>query len=74
MGGYTNASTSFNTTNYYMNLQLLDDSFLEEGIKLNAAQTQYPTFPPEQLEKEKEAVKSEIDMYKDNIEDVAKFK
>ena len=71
MGGYTNASTSFNTTDYYMNLQLLDDSFLEKGIKLNAAQTQYPTFPPEQLEKEKEAVKSEIDMYKDNIEDVA---
>ena len=71
MGGYTNASTSFNTTDYYMNLQLLDNSFLEEGIRLNAAQTQYPTFPPEQLEKEKEAVKSEIDMYKDNIEDVA---
>ena len=71
MGGYTNASTSFNTTDYYMTIQLLDDSFLEEGIKLNAAQVQYPTFPPAQLEKEKEAVKSEIDLYKDNIGDVA---
>ncbi len=71
MGGYTNASTSFSATDYYMTIQLLDDSFLEEGIKLNAAQVQYPTFPPAQLEKEKEAVKSEIDLYKDSISDVA---
>ena len=71
MGGYTNASTGFSTTDYYMTMQLLDDTSLEEGIKISAAQTQYPTFPPEQLEKEKEAVKSEIDVYKDKIEDVS---
>ena len=74
LGGYTNASTSFCTTDYYLSMQLLDNSFLEEGIKINAAQTQFPTFPPEQLEKEKEAVKSEIDVYKDSIEDVAQSK
>lgn len=71
MGGYTNASTGYNATDYYMTIQLLDDCFLEEGIKLNAEQTQFPTFPPEQITKEKEAVKSEIDVYKDKIEDVA---
>ena len=71
MGGYTNASTCFSATDYYMTMQLLDDTSLEEGIKISAAQTQYPLFPPEQLEKEKEAVKSEIDVYKDKIEDVS---
>ena len=71
MGGYTNASTSFCKTDYYLTIQLLEDSFLEEGIKLNAAQTQYPSFPVEQLEKEKEPVKSEIDLYKDEISDVS---
>ena len=71
MGGYTNASTSFSKTDYYLTLQLLEDNFLEEGIKLNAAQTQYPSFPTDQLEKEKEPVKSEIDLYKDEISDVA---
>ena len=71
MGGYTNASTSFSKTDYYLTMQLLEDNFLEEGIKLNAAQTQYPTFPVEQLEKEKEPVKSEIDLYKDEISDVS---
>lgn len=65
LGGYTNAYTNTNETQYYLRLQLLDDSYLEEAIKLNALQTQFPTFPAEQLEKEKEPVKSEIDMYKD---------
>ncbi len=74
MGGKTNASTDYSRTDYYMTIQLLDDNFLEEGIKLNAMQTQYPTFPIEQLEKEKEAVKSEIDLYKDNVKDVANSK
>lgn len=65
LGGYTNAYTNTNETQYYLSLQLLDDSYLEEAIKLNAVQTQFPTFPVEQLTKEKEPVKSEIDMYKD---------
>ncbi len=71
MGGYTNAYTNYNETAYYLQLQLLDDNSLEKAIMLNANQTQFPTFPVEQLEKEKEPVKSEIDMYKDDIGDIA---
>ena len=65
-GGSSNAYTSFSVTDYNMQLQLLDDNSLEEAIKLNANLTQYPTFQKEQLEKEKEPVKSEIDMGKDS--------
>ncbi len=71
LGGSTNASTGFEKTDYYLSLQLLKDNSLEEGIKLNAMQTQFPTFPVEQLNKEKEPVKSEIDLYKDDPNDVA---
>lgn len=71
LGGYTNASTSYNYTDYYLSLQLHNDNSLEEAIKLNAMQTQYPTFPQEQLDKEKEPVKSEIDMYLDMPYDVS---
>ncbi len=71
MGGYTNAYTNYNETSYYLELQLLDDNSLEKAIMLNANQTQFPTFPVDQLEKEKEPVKSEIDMYKDDISDIA---
>ena len=65
MGGYTNAFTSYGETQYYLTTELLENNSLEEAIKLNAMQTQFPTFPQEQLTKEKEPVKSEIDMYKD---------
>lgn len=71
LGARTNASTSYSTTNYFLHLQLLNDDSLEKAIKLNALQTQFPTFPIEQLEKEKEPVKSEIDMYKDMPDDVS---
>ena len=63
IGGYSNAGTSTSETQYYLNLQLLDDKSLEEAIRLNALQTQYPTFPEDQLQKEKEPVKQEIDIY-----------
>lgn len=71
LGGSTNASTGFSQTDYYLSLQLLNENSLEKAIRLNALQTQFPTFPVEQLEKEKEPVKSEIDMYKDIPDDVA---
>ena len=71
LGGSTNASTGFASTDYYLSLQLIQDNSLEDAIKLNAMQTQFPTFPVEQLEKEKEPVKSEIDMYLDDTYDVA---
>lgn len=66
LGGYTNAYTGYNETQYYLNLQLLNENSLEEAIKLNAMQTQFPTFDKYQLEREKEPVKSEIDMCNDN--------
>ena len=70
LGGYTNADTNYTATNYYLKLQLVEEGFLEEAIRLNALQTQYPTFPQEQLDKEKEPVKSEIDVYKDIPDDI----
>lgn len=71
LGGQTNASTSYYYTDYYLSLQLHNENSLEEAIRLNAMQTQYPTFPQEQLDKEKEPVKSEIDMYLDMPFDVS---
>jgi len=71
LGGYTNASTNYGATDYYIRLQLINENSLEEAIRLNALQTQFPTFPVEQLEKEKEPVKSEIDMYQDKPDFVA---
>lgn len=71
MGAYTNAYTDYSETAYYIQLQLLDDNSLEKAIMLNANQTQFPIFPQNELTKEKEPVKSEIDMYKDNISDIA---
>ncbi len=71
LGGDTNASTGFAATDYYLQIQLLNDNSLEEAIKLNAEQTQFPTFPNEQLIKEKEPVKSEIDMCNDDSNTVA---
>lgn len=66
LGGYTNAYTSFGETQYYLSLENLHDNSLEEAIKLNAEQTQFPTFPNEPLQREKEPVKSEIDMCSDD--------
>lgn len=74
MGGYTNASTEMSYTDYYLNMQLLEDDSLEKGIKLNADMTQFPLFPEDQLKKEKEPVKSEIDMCCNNTFNIARNK
>jgi len=71
LGGETNASTGFAATDYYLKIQPVNDNALEEALKLNAEQTQFPLFPNEQLIKEKEPVKSEIDMCADSPEDAA---
>ncbi len=71
LGGYTNAFTSFGETRYYLSLELLDDNSLEEAVKLNAYQTQFPVFPEGPLEREKEPVKSEIDMCSDSADNKA---
>ncbi|MDD3237374.1 MAG: pitrilysin family protein [Candidatus Gastranaerophilales bacterium] len=66
MGAYTNAATGYNTTNYYIKSQLLNNETLGEIIKLHADQVQNPKFAPDQLIKEKGPVTSEITMYSDN--------
>ena len=62
MGADTNASTSFSTTDYYIQSNLLEDTDLETKIQLHAGMLQSPKFLLEKLEKEKNIVNSEINM------------
>lgn len=62
MGADTNASTSFSVTDYYIESQLLEDTDLENKIKLHAGMLQSPKFLQEKLDKEKKVVDSEINM------------
>ncbi len=62
MGAFTNASTSFSVTDYYISSQLLEDSDLENKIKLHAGMLQSPKFLEDKLAKEKDIVNSEINM------------
>ena len=62
MGANTNASTSFSVTDYYISSNLLDDTDLENKIKLHAGMIQSPKFLLDKLEKEKNIVNSEINM------------
>lgn len=62
MGASTNASTGFSETNYYISSNLLNDTDLEEKIRLHASMLETPKFAVDMLEKEKEIVNSEINM------------
>ena len=62
MGGYTNASTSFANTNYFIKSHLLEDDDLENKIQLHAGMLTSPKFLVDKLEKEKKIVNSEINM------------
>lgn len=62
MGAYTNASTSFDTTNYYISSNLLEDTDEEKQIQLHAGMIQSPKFLLDKLEKEKKIVNEEINM------------
>lgn len=66
MGASTNASTSFSVTDYFIYSNLLEDKDLEEQVKLHAGMLQSPKFLVEKLEKEKDIVNSEINMYSSN--------
>ena len=70
IGAYTNAFTANNVTSYYAQSALGTEN-LEELIKLNSEQVQFPTFPLSQMEKEKEIVCSEINMYDDDASNYA---
>ncbi len=65
LGGYTNAATGYNQTNYYVKSQLLNSDYLKNIIELHADQVQNPKFAQDQLTKEKGPVTSEISMYAD---------
>ena len=70
MGAYTNASTSFSVTDYFVSSNLLDDTDLENKIQLHAGMIQSPKFLLEKLEKEKNIVNSEINMCLSNDDNV----
>ena len=71
MGASTNASTGFAETNYYISSNLLDDSDLENKIKLHSSMIESPLFAAEKLEKEKGIVNSEINMITADPQNIA---
>lgn len=70
MGAYTNASTYFSTTDYFISSNLLDDKDLENQIKLHAGMLQTPKFMLDKLEKEKKIVNQEINICLSNDENI----
>ena len=66
MGASTNASTGFSETNYFISSNLLDDTDLEQKIKLHASMLETPRFALDMLQKEKGIVNSEINMITGN--------
>ncbi len=71
MGASTNASTGFAETNYYISSNLLNETDLENKIKLHASMLESPLFAVEKLEKEKGIVNSEINMITSNPQNLA---
>ncbi|MCR4880524.1 MAG: insulinase family protein [bacterium] len=65
-GASYNASTSFNTTDYYIQSPLHKKDDLEQFIKIHADMLVHPTFPADMIEKERGPVISEIQMLGDN--------
>ena len=63
IGASTNASTSFGVTDYFIITNQLEDTDLENSIQLHAGMLQSPKFLLDKLEKEKDIVNSEINMY-----------
>lgn len=62
MGASTNASTSFDKTDYFIMSNLLEDTDEEKQIQLHAGMLQSPKFLLDKLEKEKKIVNEEINM------------
>lgn len=71
MGASTNASTGLDQTNYYISSNLLDDSDLENKIKLHASMLETPLFAVDKLLKEKDIVNSEINMITSDPQNIA---
>jgi len=62
MGASTNASTSFDKTDYFISSNLLEDTDEENQIQLHAGMIQSPKFLTDKLDKEKKIVNEEINM------------
>ncbi len=71
MGASTNASTSFASTDYYIQSNLLKKHDLETEIKIHASMIETPKFAKEMIEKEKGPVTSEINMILDDPDNIA---
>lgn len=71
LGANTNASTSFATTDYYIESNLLKKNDLETEIKIHASMLDTPKFAQNMIEKEKGPVTSEINMILDDPDNVA---
>ncbi len=66
VGGYLNAFTSSEFTCYFARCL---DTKLDAALDVLSDMVLHPTFPEEELEKEKKVVLEEMKMYKDNPED-----
>lgn len=71
MGSDTNASTSFSVTDYYIASNSINDANLEKQIKMQAAMVDSPLFMIDKLEKEKQVVNQEINMYMGYVDNLA---
>lgn len=63
MGGYINAATSTEYTFYYIDVQR---DGVEEALKMLADTMQNPTFPEDEINRERKVVIEEIQRYSDN--------
>jgi predicted Zn-dependent peptidase len=66
VGGYLNAFTSSEYTCYYVRCL---DTELHTALDVLSDMVQHPTFPVEEIEKEKKVVIEEMKMYRDNPDD-----
>lgn len=71
MGGWANASTNYAITDYVNSTPQLSDGDVEKQIQVIAAMTEDLALTDEMIEKEKNAVCSEINMILDNPETIA---
>lgn len=65
IGGSSNGATNPNVTFYSLNVPLFEDSDFEKGIALESDMFKNPDFTNENLSKEKNIIKSEINLTKD---------
>ncbi len=71
IGGYTNASTGFSQTDYFISSQLLGENVFDKSAFIQSQQLQYPEHSADMIEKEKGPVTSEISMVGDQPENMA---